>query len=93
MQTKTIDEIDITYDDDITMEELAEYITQEKQIWEAKGKTLGSIKVKLLGDEVEIESHAVSHIKRVRRITGYLSTTDKFNDAKLAELKNRYRHM
>ncbi|MTV49140.1 hypothetical protein GJ688_09120 [Heliobacillus mobilis] len=32
-------------------------------------------------------------ITRVRRITGYLSTTDRFNDAKLAELANRTPHM
>ncbi len=31
-------------------------------------------------------------IRRVRRITGYLSTTDRFNDAKLAELSDRVVH-
>ena len=31
-------------------------------------------------------------IRRVRRITGYLSTVDRFNDAKQAELKNRRAH-
>jgi anaerobic ribonucleoside-triphosphate reductase len=30
-----------------------------------------------------------SHIRRIRRITGYLSTVDRFNDAKQAELKDR----
>lgn len=33
-----------------------------------------------------------SSIRRVRRITGYLSTTDRFNDAKLAELRDRRVH-
>lgn len=32
-------------------------------------------------------------ISRVRRITGYLSTTDRFNDSKLSELENRIAHM
>lgn len=32
-------------------------------------------------------------ISRVRRITGYLSTTDRFNDSKLSELRNRVTHM
>jgi ribonucleoside-triphosphate reductase len=32
-------------------------------------------------------------ISRVRRITGYLSTLDMFNDAKKAEEKNRTKHM
>lgn len=31
-------------------------------------------------------------IRRVRRITGYLSTTDRFNDSKLSELKDRTIH-
>ena len=31
-------------------------------------------------------------ISRVRRITGYLSTLDRFNDYKLAEIKNRQKH-
>lgn len=33
-----------------------------------------------------------AHIRRVRRITGYLSTTERFNDSKLAELKDRVTH-
>ncbi|MGE5381580.1 MAG: anaerobic ribonucleoside-triphosphate reductase, partial [Methylocystaceae bacterium] len=32
-------------------------------------------------------------IKRVRRITGYLSTVDRFNDAKQAELRDRRSHL
>ena len=34
-----------------------------------------------------------SHIRRIRRITGYLSTVDRFNDAKKAELRDRTPHM
>jgi anaerobic ribonucleoside-triphosphate reductase len=33
-----------------------------------------------------------SNIRRIRRITGYLSTVDRFNDAKQAELKLRVKH-
>lgn len=33
-----------------------------------------------------------SEIRRIRRITGYLSTIDRFNDAKRAELKMRTKH-
>jgi ribonucleoside-triphosphate reductase len=33
-----------------------------------------------------------SNISRVRRITGYLSTLDRFNDSKLAEVQNRQIH-
>lgn len=37
--------------------------------------------------------HTVGNISRVRRITGYLSTLDMFNDSKLAEQMNRKVHM
>jgi ribonucleoside-triphosphate reductase len=33
-----------------------------------------------------------NNISRVRRITGYLSTLDRFNDSKLAEVQNRQIH-
>ena len=33
------------------------------------------------------------NISRVRRITGYLSTLDRFNDSKLAEVRNREIHL
>jgi len=33
------------------------------------------------------------NIKRVRRITGYFSTVDRFNDAKLSELSDRVSHL
>jgi len=33
-----------------------------------------------------------NNISRVRRITGYLSTLDRFNDSKLAEVQNRHVH-
>jgi len=33
-----------------------------------------------------------SDVRRIRRITGYLSTDDRFNDAKLSELKDRRVH-
>lgn len=34
-----------------------------------------------------------SDIRRVRRITGYLSTVDRFNDAKVSELRDRRAHL
>lgn len=34
-----------------------------------------------------------AEISRVRRITGYLSTTDRFNDSKISELRNRVTHI
>jgi ribonucleoside-triphosphate reductase (formate) len=34
-----------------------------------------------------------SSIRRVRRITGYLSTIERFNDAKVSELQERFAHL
>ncbi|MDD4601469.1 hypothetical protein SDC9_04152 [bioreactor metagenome] len=92
MQT-IIDNITVIYDDAIAMDELREYVKQEQAIWDGNGKPLASIDVKLCGDDVEITSHERSPITRLRRITGYLSTVDRFNDAKQAELKARQVHV
>jgi anaerobic ribonucleoside-triphosphate reductase len=40
----------------------------------------------------ECPSCGSTQIRRIRRITGYLSTVDRFNDAKQAELKERTKH-
>lgn len=44
-------------------------------------------------NEDECPRCASTEISRVRRITGYLSTTDRFNDSKLSELMNRSTHI
>lgn len=43
--------------------------------------------------EEECPSCGSTAIRRVRRITGYLSTVERFNDAKQAELKDRVSHI
>ncbi|HWQ29487.1 MAG TPA: anaerobic ribonucleoside-triphosphate reductase [Negativicutes bacterium] len=40
----------------------------------------------------DCESCGSEDIRRIRRITGYLSTIDRFNDAKQAELADRVKH-
>jgi Oxygen-sensitive ribonucleoside-triphosphate reductase len=93
MKTEIIDDIKITYDDAISKDELLIYVDQEKDIYEKKGKILGGMEVMINGDEVEIKSNEKSPIQRVRRITGYLSNANNFNDAKRAELKARVAHV
>jgi len=44
-------------------------------------------------DQEECPICGSKEISRVRRITGYFSTTDRFNDAKLAELHSRVSHL
>lgn len=73
-------------------EEAAHYVVDEMVLWKAKGKEINHIELSLDGDEVIVKAYEKSPIKRVRRITGYLSTTDNFNDAKRAELDDRVTH-
>jgi len=44
------------------------------------------------GEEFVLEIEFGQRIKRIRRITGYLSPQDRWNDAKLAELRDRRPH-
>lgn len=88
-----IEGINVVYDEVISLDELREYVEDEKAIWHDKGKALASIEVKIYGQDVEITSRERSPITWLRRITGYLSTLDRFNDAKQAELKARQVHM
>ncbi|NTW05854.1 MAG: anaerobic ribonucleoside-triphosphate reductase [Peptococcaceae bacterium] len=43
--------------------------------------------------EAQCQVCGSSNIRRVRRITGYLSTMDRFNDSKVAELEDRVPHL
>ncbi len=76
----------------MTDEEAKHYVDEEIEIWKTKRKTLDKVILTLDGDEVVIKSIERSPIMRTRRITGYLSTVDKFNDAKRAELADRVTH-
>lgn len=58
------------------------------------GRTLKSLQIRVDGDYVDLtyELEPVS-FERIRRITGYLvGTTDRWNNAKRAELQDRVQH-
>ena len=55
-------------------------------------ETLLSLDLSLKGDNVIVKPH-YDTIVRVRRITGYLSTLPRFNDAKKAEVADRVCHL
>ena len=59
-----------------------------------KGEEITLLKIKVDGDSVELETHKkTAGFQRIRRITGYLvGTLDRFNDGKLAEVKDRVPH-
>lgn len=53
---------------------------------------LAKIEVLVDGDEVALKGYKKDHIRRVRRITGYLSDQENFNSAKRSELADRSIH-
>lgn len=87
-----INDVLVEYPPSITEAEVAQYVEDELAMWAGRGKQLASIAIELAGDEVVIRSLEKSPIRRVRRITGYLSEVSNFNDAKQAELKARITH-
>jgi anaerobic ribonucleoside-triphosphate reductase activating protein len=78
---------------DVSEAQVKQIIEEEKQIWAAKGKQLGKIVMTVDGDEIEVRTFEKSPIVRTRRITGYLSSTGNWNDAKRAELRDRVTHV
>lgn len=91
--TIVIDDVLINYDNGITEDEIRQILAEERLIWLANGKTLGKMELSLDGDEIIVKAVEKSHIKRLRRITGYLSEVDRFNDSKQAELRDRVTHL
>lgn len=77
---------------DMTEEEALEYLNMERAAYKEQGKQLGRLSIRVDGAEVELESREKSPIRRIRRITGYLSEMDNFNQSKKAELAARVQH-
>ena len=84
--------IQVIADPRLSREEINQYITEEKQLWASRNKQLGQIELCIEQDEVVVKAMEKSPIRRVRRITGYLSSIDNFNDAKAAECTDRTKH-
>lgn len=67
----------------------------KKSLSENDFNSLVKVKMLLNGDEVTIDTKVADPEKfeRIRRITGYLvGTTNRWNNAKKAELKDRVKH-
>ncbi|HWR42068.1 anaerobic ribonucleoside-triphosphate reductase [Sporomusa sp.] len=88
-----IEGVKVVAEPGITEEEIRSIVEEEIQLWDRKGKELGEVQLKVEGDEIVVKAAERSPIKRVRRITGYLSTEDRFNSAKQAELSDRRSHL
>ncbi len=84
--------IQVIADPRLSREEINQYIDEEKQLWDSRNKQLGQIELSIEHDDVVVKTMEKSPIRRVRRITGYLSSIDNFNDAKVAECTDRTKH-
>lgn len=70
-------------------------VAEEMHFWQEAGREVGEIRIekdKENEGKIVVASLPKSPIKRVRRITGYLSAVENFNDAKRAELNDRVNH-
>ena len=87
--------ISITHPDEMKPIEVEGYADSEIALWEEKypTKKLACILLTLEGDEVSIKARDKQWIRRIRRITGYLSEVDNFSDHKKAELDARKTHV
>lgn len=88
----TVNGIQITADPSIPSEEIAMLVAQEQELWHERKKAIAHMEITRDGEELIISASEKSPIRRVRRITGYLSNIDNFNDAKKQECHNRIVH-
>ncbi|NMC33090.1 MAG: hypothetical protein GYA36_11655 [Veillonellaceae bacterium] len=87
-----IDGVKVIADPTFSAEEIQYFVAEEKRLWQNKNKQLGQLALELDGEEVILKGTEKSPIRRIRRITGYLSSIDNFNDAKIAECRARVTH-
>ena len=87
-----VDGIKVIADPTLTKEEIMLFVAEEKRLWESNNKKLGQLELGLDGEEVIVKGTEKSPIRRVRRITGYLSSIDNFNEAKVSECTERTKH-
>lgn len=82
----------VTFPDNLTAEGLVAICTEEVETFKAQKKQISKIDISIDGDDLVVHTVERSPIKRVRRITGYLSELTNFNPAKQAEAAAREVH-
>ena len=93
MIMKRIDNVDIkVLNGEMDDREIKNYIQYVKEKY--KDETLVSLTLTIDGVYVDMNYHLKPQpIERIRRITGYLvGTLERFNDAKVAEERDRVKH-
>lgn len=86
-------DIVVTISEGMSNKEAVYYIDQEYESLQHELQNIASIEIYLDGDEVVLQAKKKSNITRIRRITGYMSKVNNFNDSKRAELNDRVSHM
>lgn len=84
------DSVKVNCADGISKMEAEAYLQEQLELM--PHKTLLAMDIAIEGDEAIIKPYYDS-IVRVRRITGYLSTLPRFNDAKKKEAADRVAHI
>ncbi|WP_312335074.1 hypothetical protein [Anaerospora hongkongensis] len=74
-------------------QEIEVIIAEERLLWLAKQKPIARVELRLDGDEITVIATERSPIRRVPRITGYLSNVENSNDAKRDEVNARFKHV
>lgn len=70
--------------------EIRSLILEEKACAKQSGRAITRMEIEPDGGELVVKVITTPPIKRIRRITGYLASTDRWNPGKLAELRDRY---
>ena len=84
-----IDGVSVIASSELSDHEIETVVSDELKMWTSKNKVLAAVELSLDGDSILVTATEKSPIRRVRRITGYLSNMENFNDAKKAELASR----
>ena len=88
----TVDGIKVLYCGDLTSDEVEELAREEISEYNKEGVELAKIMLTPTEKEVIVETIPKSPIRRIRRITGYLTPIDNMNNAKRAEVGDRKPH-
>ncbi|MDT8900051.1 hypothetical protein [Anaeroselena agilis] len=91
--TRDYNGIPVKCPEGLTEEEFQTICAEEVELWKARQRAISTIEISVDGDELVVFTREKSPIKRLRRITGYLSDLTAFNDAKQAEEAVRYKHV
>lgn len=90
-----VDGVSVRADKNLSMQIIETLVHSESELMQQeRNQKLSALEIQRISDdEVEVTSKPKSDIRRLRRITGYLSEVDNFNMAKRDEEKDRYKHL